>query len=151
MWHTELEKIYKNGTLFKQNKPHRNETTVCYCTIYLQERRSQGRLVSRRCRHTKPRSQACLCVNVNKLDLNNTSRCVLPALGLCFTNIEHEAQNAENNVHRHDQTFLFGDQNVRRTLRTGETTHFKSHTSFFKRCCENVAMLLSPVLLTVFI
>lgn len=51
---------------------------------------------------------------------------------------KHQAQNAENNVHSgpHDQTFLFGDLNVRRTLRTGETTHFNSHTSFFKRCLK---------------
>lgn len=54
--------------------------------------RSRGlKVVSRRFRNIKLHLQACLRVNVNKLYLNNTSRCVLPVLGLCFTNIKHEA------------------------------------------------------------
>lgn len=48
---------------------------------------SKGSLVYGRCRNL----QACLCVNINKLYLNITSCCVLPLVGLCFTNIKHES------------------------------------------------------------
>lgn len=62
------------------HKPHQNKTTVCYCTTYIQKSWSQGSLVSGRFRHIKLHLQVCLCVKVNKLYLNNTSRCVPPVL-----------------------------------------------------------------------
>lgn len=49
--HTKLEKYIKMA--HKQNKPHQNETTVCYCTAYIQKPWSQGSLVSRRFRNIK--------------------------------------------------------------------------------------------------
>lgn len=92
---------------FKQNKPHRNETTVCYCTTYIQKPWSEGSLVPGRFRNIKLHSQACLCVNVNKLDPNNTSCRVLPVPGLCFANIKHEAQYIETNMPRSHPPFTF--------------------------------------------
>lgn len=132
MWHTGLEKIYKNGTLFKQNKPHQNETAVCYCTVYIQKLWSRGRLVSRSFRNTKLHLQACLCVNVNKLDLNNTSWCVLPLLGLCLTNIKHDAQHTENQLSWSDVSLWRPECKF--------SDHFK-WSFFFCQHCEHVFML----------
>lgn len=56
-----------------KNKPHQNETRVCYCTTYIQRLWSPGSLISRRFRNVKLQLQACLCVHVNKLYLINTS------------------------------------------------------------------------------
>lgn len=76
--------------------------------------RSRGlKVVSRRFRNVKLHLQACLCVNVNKLYLNNTSR-VFCQCWVCASQISSMKHNTKEYVYIscHVHIFLFGDLNV---------------------------------------
>lgn len=62
--HKKLEKIYKKmAHCLNKIKTHQNESTVCYCTTYIQKPWSQGRLVSPggKQKRIKLRLQASVC------------------------------------------------------------------------------------------